>query len=235
LKEKFRRAACVLKEITASIDTLVVETPVSGVSTMKKKAWFRAALGATAIVGLTSTLMGCVETGSNSIASESSSLKIGGEVDMPTGYFNLCQSTPSACNFEGGGKRGAKMILTRLTPERMRQLQDVTLAVNQSMHAVDDRTQYGETDHWTVGGREGDCEDFAMAKRMRLVANGWPKSSVLVAIVRNWGEQHAVLVARTDRGDFVLDNLTSAVRPWRETGYGWEKIQSPSDFSWRAL
>ena len=40
------------------------------------------------------------------------------------------------------------------------------------------------------------------------------------------GEGHAVLTVRTDKGDFILDNLTDAVRQWDETGYRFLKRQA---------
>jgi predicted transglutaminase-like cysteine proteinase len=76
-----------------------------------------------------------------------------------------------------------------------------------------------------------------MTKRQRLINSGWPSSALPVAIVRTFvGEQHLVLVARTSQGDFVLDNLTSGISPWRSASYSWEKIQSTTDaLAWRAM
>ena len=47
-----------------------------------------------------------------------------------------------------------------------------------------------------------------------------------MTIVRDLnGEGHAVLTVKTDRGDFVLDNLSPDVRPWSATGY--QVLQAP--------
>ena len=43
------------------------------------------------------------------------------------------------------------------------------------------------------------------------------------------GDGHAVLLARTSRGDFVLDNKTDRVRRWYETAYHFVKRQSVND------
>lgn len=40
------------------------------------------------------------------------------------------------------------------------------------------------------------------------------------------GEGHAVLTVRTDRGDYVLDNLEPQIKPWNETSYDYLKRQS---------
>jgi len=35
-----------------------------------------------------------------------------------------------------------------------------------------------------------------------------------------------VLTVRTDKGDFILDNLNDTVKPWEATGYRYLKRQS---------
>ena len=49
------------------------------------------------------------------------------------------------------------------------------------------------------------------------------------------GEGHAVLMIRTDRGDYILDNKTSAVLPWDRTGYVFVKRESQDGMSWVSL
>ncbi len=46
------------------------------------------------------------------------------------------------------------------------------------------------------------------------------------------GDGHAVLTVRTDRGDFVLDNMRTKVLLWSDTEYTYLKRQS-SDNSGR--
>jgi predicted transglutaminase-like cysteine proteinase len=46
---------------------------------------------------------------------------------------------------------------------------------------------------------------------------------------------HAVLMVRTDRGDFILDNQHRAVLPWNETGYEFIKREGAERRSWVAL
>ena len=64
-------------------------------------------------------------------------------------------------------------------------------------------------------------------KRKRLMARGWPTSSLLITVVRDeMGEGHAVLTVRTMQGDFILDNKVDEVhddldvaRPTREQSH----------------
>ena len=56
---------------------------------------------------------------------------------------------------------------------------------------------------------------------------GWPASSLLITVVRQKnGDGHAVLTVRTDRGDYVLDNLDYKVSVWTATPYRFLSRQS---------
>ena len=51
-----------------------------------------------------------------------------------------------------------------------------------------------------------------------------------MTIVRDLnGAGHAVLTVKTDRGDFVLDNLSDEIRGWSATGYQFYKRQAQDD------
>lgn len=120
-------------------------------------------------------------------------------------------------------------------------LRAVNDEVNGRMRATPDAQTYGVADYWNdpilVRGVRGDCEDFALEKRRALVERGVPAASLSIAIVKTrQGEEHAVLVVTTDAGDYVLDNLTWDVRPWRRTGYTWISRQGPGDdLGWVSL
>ena len=48
----------------------------------------------------------------------------------------------------------------------------------------------------------------------------------MTVVLGNRGEGHAVLTIRTPDADLILDNLTDAVLPWKETGYRFIKRES---------
>lgn len=120
-------------------------------------------------------------------------------------------------------------------------LRSVNDQVNGLMRATPDTQVYGVADYWNdptlVRGVRGDCEDFALEKRRALIEHGVPAASLSIAIVKTRrGEEHAVLVVTTDAGDYVLDNLTYDVRPWRRAGYTWISRQGPGDdLTWVSL
>ncbi|MBB3656593.1 putative transglutaminase-like cysteine proteinase [Rhizobium sp. BK650] len=96
-------------------------------------------------------------------------------------------------------------------------LRKVTRAVNERVRSVEDVS----SDTWTlpVGG-QGDCEDYALQKMKDLIDAGFPANRLALSVVIGLrDENHVVLIARMDDGDYVLDNLNNAVKPWRATPY----------------
>ena len=99
------------------------------------------------------------------------------------------------------------------TPERLSELDNINRAVNREIAPATDIEIYGQAEYWTIPTTRGDCEDYALLKRKRLIARGWPASSLLMTVVRDEkGEGHAVLTARTVQGDFILDNKIDEVK-----------------------
>jgi len=59
---------------------------------------------------------------------------------------------------------------------------------------------------------------------------GLPRTALLMTIVREAnGDGHAVLTVKTDRGEYILDNLNEKIVLWSETPYQYYKRQSQSD------
>lgn len=78
--------------------------------------------------------------------------------------------------------------------------------------------EHDGADVWSPNAAAGDCEDYALAKRRQLIALGCAPSQLLIAVVEEPSQgAHAVLIARTDQGDLVLDNLTDEIMPWTDT------------------
>ena len=86
---------------------------------------------------------------------------------------------------------------------------------------------YNREEYWAYPTSFGDCEDYVLMKRHMLIQRGWHPSSLLITVVlQNNGEGHAVLTVRTDRGDFILDNLNHLILKWKDTEYSFVKRQS---------
>lgn len=115
-----------------------------------------------------------------------------------------------------------------------RAVTSVNAEVNAAIRAEDDQRAYRQADYWAIPhatGRAkpvGDCEDFALAKRERLLALGVPAEALSIALATTpQGLNHAVLLVATNEGEYVLDNLTPWVVHWTEARLTWRERQAP--------
>ena len=144
----------------------------------------------------------------------------------PLAFAAFCAKNPGDCQAKGPQ---SPMIMDG---KRWAELTSVNSMVNRSIRFARDTARLGQKDVWTVleGGGAGDCEDYVLTKRRKLMQLGWPSSALLVTVVSTrTGEGHAVLTVRTIEGNFVLDNLARSVRPVHSTGYRFFSMQSPSN------
>ena len=156
------------------------------------------------------------------VAQASELMHTGGLTSQPIGHFEFCKSNPAEC-----AVRSADGGPEHMTGKLWRQLASVNLSVNDNIKPMNDFDIYGKDEVWAYPDGFGDCEDYVLEKRRILMDSGIPLSNLLITVVRKPdGEGHAVLTVRTDKGDFVLDNLAAAVKLWDETGYRYLKRQA---------
>jgi predicted transglutaminase-like cysteine proteinase len=153
-------------------------------------------------------------------------MKTGGLTSQPIGHYEFCKTNPQECAIRGRDKGPQHM-----TGALWRQVVALNQSVNKEIQPMNDEEIYGKAEVWTYPTKQvGDCEDYVLVKQRDLAALGVSMSNLLITVVRKPdGEGHAVLTLRTDKGDFVLDNLTDDVRQWDQTGYNFLKRQSSSD------
>ena len=157
------------------------------------------------------------------ILPQAAAMATGGWSTAPAAHAVFCADNPQVC--VGGGQNRIAM-----TAKTWTLLNRVNTSYNRAIIAASDYDIHGRSDVWTIGSRFGDCEDFSLSKRRALIAANVPASAMSIAVVRTAdGTGHAVLVVRTDRGDFVLDNRRPDIRGWDSTGYRWYKITAPHD------
>lgn len=143
----------------------------------------------------------------------------------PYGYVRFCGAFPTECR---RGPLEDQRIAA--TPDRLRELDQINREINSRIAPATDAEIYGEVERWTLPVTRGDCEDYALLKRHLLMRQGWPASALLMTVVRDEkGEGHAVLTARTSKGDYVLDNKTDEMKLWGDTPYAYVMRQSYID------
>lgn len=149
-------------------------------------------------------------------------MKTGGLTSQPIGHYEFCRTYRDECRH----KRGSYRPIT-IDRQVWADILDVNATVNMIIEPMSDLEIYGREEVWTFPDVAGDCEDYVLLKRQMLINKGLPPSGLLITVVRKPdGEGHAVLTVRTDRGDFVLDNLRTDVRLWTDTEYTFLKRQS---------
>ncbi len=150
---------------------------------------------------------------------------LGLETSIPFGWVDFCQRHPEECQ---DNDQVAEDI--NLTSEALRKISQINLQVNKSIDPITDQDQWGVIDQWDFPSQgRGDCEEYALLKRQKLIESGFPKSALLLTVVKEQnGDGHSVLTLKTDRGDYVLDNLNNQVKPWNKTNYRFVKRQSQS-------
>jgi predicted transglutaminase-like cysteine proteinase len=152
-------------------------------------------------------------------------MRVFGPAAPPFGFVQFCQREGSEC--VPVGRMTARV---EASPQRLGQLDAINRYVNASITPTTDLELYGREEYWTLPSHSGDCEDYALLKRKMLIERGWPSSALLMTVVRDErGDGHAILTARTTRGDYILDNKVADVRIWYRTGYHYVMRQSYVD------
>jgi predicted transglutaminase-like cysteine proteinase len=166
------------------------------------------------------------------IARASTAMPSGATAEIPSGYIAFCKRDPSDCAVGEG-----EPDQVAFAPAVWDKLVATNVTVNTAIKPMEDEIHYGRMDYWTIPkDGYGDCEDYALAKRKALADAGISRRALRIAVAQlPSGEAHAVLTVATDRGDYVLDNRTNEILPWREAGLVWIARQMPDQLAWIAL
>lgn len=148
---------------------------------------------------------------------------LGMDTSAPIGWEDFCSRNAQDCTVKS--LRPASVILDE---QNWREILKINAQVNREVTPVTDMEHHGVAELWSYPeDGKGDCEDYVLEKRRRLMKAGFPRQALLITVVRDHkGDGHAVLTVRTDRGDFILDNQAGKVLGWSETGYRFIKQQS---------
>lgn len=156
-----------------------------------------------------------------------------GAADPPYGFVQLCQRLAELCRASSTDNR--RVASTR---QNLAELDLVNRTVNRAITPVSDKDQFGIEEFWTlpISGK-GDCEEYVLEKRRLLMDRRWPSGALLITVVLDENRQgHAVLTARMENGDLILDNKHDEIRFWHATPYIYIMRQSfVSPTSWVSL
>lgn len=157
------------------------------------------------------------------IAQATPAMETGAITSQPIGHYEFCLRLPEECS-----QRPRERRMAELDNQLWATLKTVNVSINATIEAKSDLEIYGVDEYWAYPDQgAGDCEDYALEKRRALNRLGISLANLLITVVRKPdGEGHAVLTVRTDRGDYVLDNLSDEVKRWDDTNYTYLKRQA---------
>jgi predicted transglutaminase-like cysteine proteinase len=147
--------------------------------------------------------------------------------DPPLAYRDFCGQNEQACKLSGPS-------IVQWSRELHGKLQQTNMHVNDSVEFVPDPENSGEEEVWDFpSAGKGDCEDFMLEKRKRLIDAGLPSASMTCGIAFHQVQlfPHAVLLVETTAGTFVLDNIYDEVLCWDAVPYFYTRRERP-DGQW---
>lgn len=145
-------------------------------------------------------------------------------VPVPQGFRMMCLDHPAECR--GGGASSVAY-----TPRLSALLDEVNRTVNAAIKPVRNEM----IDVWSINAKQGDCEEYVIAKRRALIRAGVPASALSFVYALRSGGGHAILAINTDAGSFVLDNMSSRIKPLRRTGYRLVSMSGPDPKVWHRV
>jgi len=186
----------------------------AGATGFRRAAFFAAAIG-----------LGMIYGGAARADGGLPGMQIISNAKAPIGYIGFCQEHPADC--QRNTKAPVRVVMTGSS---FATLAEVDRDINHRIKPATDMEIYGVDEKWEYPVDRGDCEDYVLLKRRTLLKAGWPRSALLITVVRDEnGDGHAVLTVVSDRGDFILDNRTDDVLAWQSTPYQYIKRQSQYD------
>lgn len=153
-------------------------------------------------------------------------ISVGPDARPPIGWLQFCDDHPADCRGSSGSARDVV-----LTSAVWNDLVRINQLVDSNIKPLTDLEHWGVVERWDYpDDGYGDCEDYVLLKRKMLLKAGWPRSALLITVVRDQnGDGHAVLTVETDKGEFILDNQNEKIVLWSETGYRYVKRQSQTN------
>jgi predicted transglutaminase-like cysteine proteinase len=147
-------------------------------------------------------------------------------------WINFCRRHGNEC-----GVNGNEPETVALTPKVWALITATNRKVNRQIKPATDAEHWGVVDRWDFpDDGKGDCEDYQLLKRKLLVEAGLPRRAMrMTVVIDEEGQGHAVVMVRTDRGDFVLDNKRDAVLTWDQTPYTYIKREGQAGAEWVSL
>lgn len=155
-------------------------------------------------------------------------------------YFDEQKLDEKSCKSSRFNRCHLAQWTKRLDSLRGKAPMDQIIAINAYMNKkryIIDPRNYGVRDYWATPGqfltRNGDCEDYAIAKYMSLRSLGFKDSQLRIVVLQdlNLRLAHAILVVYHRGRAYVLDNQIKTVVP-ADKVYHYKPFYSINEKHW---
>lgn len=145
----------------------------------------------------------------------------------PIGHAGFCERYKSQCKYTGHGG----------IPFDSHLLSDLNAVNDMVNYSIRPKGDDPVNDTWEIYVKAGDCEDYALTKRARLLTMGYKSGQLLITTgYTTGGIYHAVLIVKTTNGDYVLDNRYPGAKLKERTEYKWKLQQTiRNPMLWRKM
>lgn len=130
-----------------------------------------------------------------------------------------------------------KQVIDELAgADRRTQIERINREMNEKLYIIDP-INWGVPDYWATPfqflRKNGDCEDYAIAKFMALRQLGFENPELRIVVLNdlNLGIAHAILVVYVDGQALVLDNQIKSVVP-ADTIRHYQPVYSVNEEGW---
>jgi predicted transglutaminase-like cysteine proteinase len=153
-------------------------------------------------------------------------------IDMLGRWHDGAPCTSETCTNKGW----AGLIDDLKSKDRLTQIKEVNKLMNSKRYIID-MVNWGKEDYWATPfqflKKNGDCEDYAIAKMMALKALGIPIEDMRVVALQdlNLGVGHAVLIVYNGSDALLLDNQIKTVVP-ANTVKHYQPVYSINENGW---
>ena len=156
-------------------------------------------------------------------------LRSAGKAGPTPAWIKFCEQLPQECAVDV-----SEPDMISLDQQIWDTIVQINEQVNRAILSVTDQDRWGVVDRWDYPDDGlGDCEDIQLLKRKLLVEAGLPRRALRMTVaIDEEGAGHALLMVRTNFGDFILDNKKETVLSWQETGYGYVKREGSDSLDW---
>ena len=150
------------------------------------------------------------------------------EIAAEAPVLRRCRAEPEKCD-SPAARAFIAIIDTARAREGRARIGELNRAINLAIRAVSDIVQHGVPDLWssplaTFTSRQGDCEDYAIAKLVALRELGFSDENLRLLVIQERGVLglHAVAAVRFEGRWLVLDNRRFAMIDLADARFTWQ-------------